>query len=78
VPLEKIFFLRPAKRNTTTKLAGTEAVSMLLTHCLLPYWDSKGMQFVLDFCENVVQKKSCYDLGFIPKKNVVEFIRSTK
>jgi hypothetical protein len=78
VPLKKIYFLRRTKTNTIKKLGGTEAVSMLLSHCFFPYWDSEGMQFTLDFCDNVVKKILCYDLGFIRNKNVVEFIRSAK
>jgi len=78
VPLEKIFFLRRAKTNTIKKLEGTEAVSMLLSHCFFPYWDSEGMQFTLDFCDHVAKKIPCYDFGFIRNKKVVEFIRSAE
>jgi hypothetical protein len=78
VLLEKIFFLRQSKTNAIKRIEGKLAVQMLLTHCLFPYWDSKGMQFVLGFCDHVTGEVPCYDLGFLPDKNVVEFIRGTK
>ena len=78
VPLEKVYFLRRAETNTIKKLGGTEAVSMLLSHCFFPYWDAKGMQFVLNFCDRVAKKVPCYDLSFIRNNKVVEFTRSSK
>jgi hypothetical protein len=78
VPLEKVYFLRRAETNRIKKLEGIEAVSMLLSHCFFPYWDAKGMQFVLNFCDKVAKKIPCYDLGFVRNKTVVEFIRSAK
>jgi hypothetical protein len=78
VPLEKVFFLHRAKTNTIKKLKGIEAVTMLLSHCFFPYWDARGMQFVLNFCDKVEKKVPCYDLGFVRSKKVVDFIRSAK
>jgi len=78
VPLEAVYFLRRAETNTIKKLEGAEAVSMLLSHSFFPYWDAKGMQFVLNFCDKVAKKVPCYDLGFVRNKKVVEFIRSAK
>jgi hypothetical protein len=78
VPLERVYFLHQLEKNTIRRLEGKLAVQMLLTHCLFPYWDSEGMQFVLDFCDNVVKKVPCYDLGFVRSKKIVEFIRSAK
>lgn len=78
VPLEKVYFLRRAETNTIKELKGIEAVSMLLSHCFFPYWDARGMQFVLNFCDKVAKKIPCYDLGFVRNKKVVEFIRSAK
>jgi len=78
VPLEKVYFLRRAKTNAIKKLEGTKAVSKLLSHCFSPYWETEGMQFVLDFCGKVVREIPCYDLGFIRNKKIVDFLRSSK
>jgi hypothetical protein len=78
VPLERIYFLRQSKTNTIKRLEGKLAVSMLLTHCFFPYWETEGMQFTLNFCDYVVKKIPCYDFGFVRSKKVVYFIRSTK
>ena len=78
VPLKTAYFLRRAKTNKIEQLRGTEAVSKLLSHCFFPYWETEGMQFILDFCDHVVKKIPCYDLGFVRNKKIVEFIRSAK
>lgn len=77
-PLEKIFFLRHAKKNTVRKMTPMEACSRLVT-CLFPvFWDKKGMKFTLSFCSKLLQKIPCYELGFIPDKSVLKFIRADK
>jgi len=77
-PLEKIFFLRHAKKNTVRKISSMEACSRLIT-CLFPvFWDKKGMKFTLSFCSELLQKTPCYELGFLPDKRVLNFIRANK
>ncbi len=78
IQLEKIFFLQHSNTNQIQKNFGLIATSKLLTHCFLPYWEFEGMQFTLDFCAKVVETIPCYDLGFVPDKNIIDFIRCVK
>lgn len=75
VPLNKIFFLHHAETNNISLMKGSSATLRLLTHCFLPYWEPEGMQFTVDFCGKLSESVPCYDLGFLPDKNIVEFIR---
>jgi hypothetical protein len=78
VPLKKIFFLRKAEINSTDRLIGANAALHLLTHCFLPYWDTDGMNFTLRFCSNITTEIPCYELGFVPDKSIVDFLRCVK
>ena len=74
--LEKVFFLGRGDINTVRPQHGAAAASKLLTHCFLPFWDEKGMRFVLDFCAGLVQEVPCGELGFVPDSGIIEFVRS--
>ena len=75
VPLEKVFFLRHAEANEVRRREDVAAASMLLTRCFPPLWDAEGMRFTLDFCAQLVADVPCYELGFVPDKNVLELVR---
>ena len=75
-PLTKIFFLKHAKKNVLKKLASFEAVSMLLSASFVPFWDKKAMPDLLDLYSRLVAKIPCYELGFVPDKSVIGFLRS--
>ncbi len=74
-PLEKIFFLKHAKKNTIKKLIPMEAASRLIVCSFPAFWDKKGMEFTLKFCAELAQKISCYELGFVPDESVLDFVR---
>ena len=75
VPLEKIFFLRHADANEVRRREDVAAASMLLTRCFPPLWDAEGMRFTLEFCGQLVADVPCYELGFVPDKNVLDLVR---
>ena len=75
VPLEKVFFLRHAGENELRHQEGTAAASKLLTRSFLPLWDAEGMAFSLDFCARVAGAVPCYELGFVPDQDVIDFVR---
>jgi len=75
VLLEKIFFLNRGDVNSIRRLEGAAAASMLLTRCFPPLWDKEGMNFTLDLCSQVVSHVPCYELGFVPNKDIVDFVR---
>jgi len=75
VPLEHIFFLRHAEANGLSRVTGARAAAMLLARSFPPLWDAAGMAFTLDFCDRVVAAVPCGELGFVPDRRVVDFIR---
>jgi hypothetical protein len=76
--LDKIFFLRHAQKNRALHVEGSTAASMLLTRSFLPLWHAKGMRFTLDFCAKLVDSISCFELGFVPDKKILNFVRCVK
>lgn len=78
VPIEKIFFLHHADRNSVKKCNGAGAASMLLTRSFPPLWDAEGMKFTLDFCSQLVSAVPCYRLNFKPNESIIDFIRCVK
>ncbi len=74
-PLERIFVIRHASANSATRLRPAEAAKSLLTRSFLPFWDAPGMAFTLAFLDELVQAVPCYDLGFVPDRSAVDFVR---
>lgn len=76
VPLERVFFLKHAKKNVIEELSPKDVVASLIVRSFSPFWDKKGMAFTLDFCTELAQSVPCYELGFVPNESAVEFIES--
>jgi hypothetical protein len=76
VPLHKIFFLHHDEANSTHRKDGVAAASMLLVRCFPPLWDVKGMDFTLNFFTQLVAGIPCYELGFLPDKKIIDFVRN--
>jgi hypothetical protein len=74
-PLAKIFFLKHAKNNIIRKITPIEAMSRLIACSFPTYWDKRGMEFTLRFCDELAQKVPCYELGFVPDKSIIDFLR---
>lgn len=75
-PLERIFFLHHDKKNVIAQADKLEAVSMLYRRSRLPHWDKEGISLSLKFMEEVSQNIPLFKLGFLPNKNIVDFIRN--
>lgn len=74
-PLEKIFFLKHAKKNIVKKIEPLDAASRLIVCSFPTFWDKKGMEFTLNFCSELAQNIPCYELGFLPDESVLDFIK---
>jgi hypothetical protein len=75
VPLEKVFFLRHDVTTNARPQTGVVAASKLLARCFPPLWDEAGMAYTLDLLGRLVADVPCYDLGFLPDGEVVDFVR---
>ena len=76
VELRRIYFLKHDRKNKIKPLAGLETSTRILTSSFPAFWDKKGMQFALKFCADLSQNIPCYELGFLPDKGVVDFLKS--
>lgn len=74
-PLERIFFIKHADRNVASPKRGKDAVISLLTQSFPDWYYHMNMQYPLDFCIELSQRVPCYDLGFMPSQEVVDFVR---
>jgi hypothetical protein len=48
---------------------------MLLARSFPPLSDADGMRFTLDFCAQLVDAVPCFELGFVPGKDVLDIVR---
>lgn len=76
LPIHKIFFLKHGEKNSAVPKKGAEAVSMLLTRSFPPLWDKEGMDYTLSLLDRIASRLPCFELGFVPDKSALEFIRS--
>jgi hypothetical protein len=76
LPVQKLFFLRHGTKNSWKAKRGAESVSMLLTRSFPPFWDKAGMEYALEFCQQMASKIPCYELAFVRDRNVIDFVRS--
>jgi hypothetical protein len=74
-PLERIFFIKHADTNLASPKKGKGAAIGLLTQSFPDWYYHRNMQYPLDFCIELSQRVPCYDLGFVPNQEVVDFVR---
>lgn len=75
VPLEQIFILRHASKNSATLLKPADAVSQLFVRTFPTFWDNAGINFTLEFLAEMSLAVPCNDLGFVPDQSAVDFVR---
>jgi hypothetical protein len=74
-PLKKILILRHAPKNQAVRLSPARAAAALLVRTFAPLWSAAGMNFTLQFLDELCQSVPCYELGFVPDSSAVEFVR---
>lgn len=75
VPLEHVFIIRHASANQVAFLKASEVVSCILVRSFPTFWDAEGMSFSIDFLGQLSQSVPCYELGFVPDRSVIDFVR---
>uniref|UniRef100_A0A7C3UW96 HPr kinase n=1 Tax=Desulfobacca acetoxidans TaxID=60893 RepID=A0A7C3UW96_9BACT len=73
-PLKHIFFLEKAPHNSIRPLSPMEAATRLLACSFPPLYSRDGMESIIEFFSQVVTEIPCYELNFVPDRNVVDFI----
>ena len=75
-PIEQIFILKHASQNQVLPLSPADATARLLVRSFPTFWDPAGMDFTLSFLAELSQTIPCYELGFRPEPEVIDFVRS--
>lgn len=75
-PLERLYFLQHYHENRVLPLSVTEAATRLLVRCFPPFHDPAGMAHALELVGQLATEIPCYELGFVPDKSVIDFIRN--
>ena len=78
VPLDRIFFLKHAPENSCIALGKMEATTAIITRSFITLWDEAGMKSSLELIDEISGTIPCYELGFVPDKNIIDFVRSIK
>lgn len=77
-PLTKIYFLTHGLKNELIPLKTTESIARLIACSFLPFYNPEALDFTLNFFEEVVTTIPCYELRFVPEKQVVEIIQGLR
>ena len=74
VPLKKIFFIHHGKENRIELTDKQEAFASLFSNLFSAFWNRKGLEFSMKFCDDLVSSIPCYELGFVNDEKVMEFV----
>lgn len=75
VPLKAIVELERSDENRIRKLRPLEALPVLMSRSLLPYYDEKMMDVACGLVERLLEQAEVYKLGCRPDKDAVELVR---
>jgi len=75
VPIDKIFFINHGNNNRAIPLSKTDAASSLMVRCFPTFWNREGMEFTLDFCTRVAERRECYNFQFLLDQSAAGYLR---
>jgi hypothetical protein len=74
--VNKIFFIGHSPGNKIARVGVAGATSALMARCFAPRWDKKSMEATINLAGHVAEDIPCYNLGFVPDRSVVDFLRT--
>lgn len=74
--LERVMFLRHASDNAIRRVSATDAIARLFSCGFTPFHDRDGLDFSLRFLEQIARRCQCAELGFVPDRSAVDFLRA--
>jgi hypothetical protein len=77
-PLSAIFLLEQAPKNEFQPLPGSKAAAELFARCFVPHYLSAGIQFTLNFLDELTRSIPCSVFRFAPTESAVEAIRDVR
>ena len=73
--LTSLFILEQALENKSVPLKPSQAVAELFARSFAPHYIGEGLQFTLEFLEEVAERIPCSIFQFLPDSSAVEAIR---
>ena len=73
--LSKIFFIYHSLQNTAQQISAKEAFILLYPALFPAFWNKKLLDNISSFALRLVRDVSCYRLGFLNKKDIIDFVR---
>lgn len=74
--LGRVFFLRHAGQNGLAAVSPTASVARLFACGFAPFHRPQGLDYTLQFLEQVALRCDCRELGFRPDRSAVDFVRA--
>jgi hypothetical protein len=74
--LSRIFFLRHGACNELVPVPRTQAVARLFSCGFAPFHDAAGLDFSLQFLDEVSRLCPCDELRFLPDRSALDFVRA--
>jgi hypothetical protein len=75
-PLSGLYFLEKGERNGFMRLGSAQALQRLFACSFPPFFSAEGIGSVLAFMGEIVRVVPCFELTFVPNREVTELIRS--
>jgi len=74
-PLEKLFFIHHAPKNTLREISQKEAFDLLYPALFPTFWNKRCLENIVSFCEDLIDSMPCYSLGFVNDKKIIKFVK---
>lgn len=73
--MRKLFFIEHSNGNYVKSLSPMDAAARMFVRCFPSFWDREGMDSTLLLIDRIVNNVQCYELGFVPDKSLIRFVR---
>jgi len=77
-PLDAIYLIRHASRNSIQKLQGAYAVSRIMAFCIQNNFDSSFISKRINLFTEICSQASIFDLGVVPTPEIIDFIKANE
>jgi hypothetical protein len=73
---KRLFFIYHGGKNTVARIDPSQAFRLLYPTIFPAFWNRRSLENTAGFCQELVQKVPCYQLGFVNDKKVIVFVRN--
>lgn len=74
-PLKRLFFIYHSSKNVARRISEKAAFNSLYPAIFPTFWDKKNLEKIVSFCQDLIKGVSCYSLGFLNNKRVIDFVK---